>query len=165
MIGELAAPIIAKNDDAIKATAGDADPPSQSDLAAWAGHCPPLVLTEVEARLAVMWRLKPQQVRVTRLGFVGRAYNAEGWSRALRDGPRVGGRSDAAGDSESPLSACEHLPPAGGQKGKPSTRPNSDGEAGDGRPGAQAGWASLQPRRASARPAGTAGLRVRVGGH
>ena len=71
MIGELAAPIIAKNDDAIKATAGDADPPSQSDLAAWAGHCPPQVLTEVEARLAVMWRLKPQQVRVTGWDLLG----------------------------------------------------------------------------------------------
>ena len=71
MIGELAAPIIAKNDDAIKATAGDADPPSQSDLAAWAGHCPPQVLTDAEARLAVLWGLKPKQVRVTGWAFGG----------------------------------------------------------------------------------------------
>ena len=63
--------VTAKADEALKKSAGDADPPSQSDLAAWVGHCPHHVLTEAEERLAVMWRLKPQQVRVTGWAFGG----------------------------------------------------------------------------------------------
>ena len=71
MLHEAAATVTAKADEALEATAGDADPPSQSDLAAWVGHCPHDVLTEVEERLAVMWRLKPKQVRVTGWAFGG----------------------------------------------------------------------------------------------
>ena len=71
MLHAAAATVTSKADKALDASAGDADPPSQSDLAAWVGHCPHYVLTEVEKRLAVMWRLKPKQVRVTGWAFGG----------------------------------------------------------------------------------------------
>ena len=66
-----AAAVTSKADEALEESAGDADPPSQGDLAAWVGHCPHDVLTEVEERLAVMWRLKLKQVRVTGWFFGG----------------------------------------------------------------------------------------------
>ena len=49
------------------AAAANADPPTQSELAAWigAGNCPPETLAEVAERLAVLWDLGPSQVRVT----------------------------------------------------------------------------------------------------
>ena len=71
MLHAAARDVVKKADEALEATAGDADPPSQSDLAAWVGHCPHDVLTETEERLAVMWRLKPKQVRVTGWAFGG----------------------------------------------------------------------------------------------
>ena len=71
MLHEAAATVTAKADEALEATAGDADPPSQSDLAAWVAHCPHDVLTEVEERLGVMWWLKPKQVRVIGWAFGG----------------------------------------------------------------------------------------------
>ena len=71
MLHAAAATVTSKADEALEASASDADPPSQSDLAAWVGHCPHDVLTEVEERLAVMWRLKPKQVRVTGWAFGG----------------------------------------------------------------------------------------------
>ena len=71
MLLEAAATVIAKADEALKKSSVDAAPPSQSDLAAWIGHCPPQVLTDAEARLAVLWGLKPKQVRVTGWAFGG----------------------------------------------------------------------------------------------
>ena len=71
MLHVAATTVTSKADDALEESAGDADPPSQSDLAAWVAHCPHYVLTEVEKRLAVMWRLKPKQVRVTGWAFGG----------------------------------------------------------------------------------------------
>ena len=71
MLHAAATTVTSKADKALDASAGDADPPSQSDLAAWVAHCPHYVLTEVEKRLAVMWRLKPKQVRVTGWAFGG----------------------------------------------------------------------------------------------
>ena len=71
MLHAAATTVTSKADKALEESAGDADPPSQSDLAAWVGHCPHDVLTAVEKRLAVMWRLKPKQVRVTGWAFGG----------------------------------------------------------------------------------------------
>ena len=85
MLLEAAATVIAKADEALKESSVDAAPPSQSDLAAWIGHCPPQVLTDAEARLAVLWGLKPKQVRVDRLGL-WRAGDVEGWCRVSRAG-------------------------------------------------------------------------------
>ena len=49
LLNEAAATLIATADEALAESAGDADPPSQSDLAAWmgAGHVPPETLAEV----------------------------------------------------------------------------------------------------------------------
>ena len=71
MLHAAATTVTSKADKALEESAGDADPPSQSDLAAWVGHCPHDVLTEAEKRLAVMWRLKLKQVRVTGWAFGG----------------------------------------------------------------------------------------------
>ena len=149
----------AKADEALEATAGDADPPSQSDLAAWVAHCPHDVLTEVEERLGVMWWLKPKQVRVIGWAFGGlvvwrddvefHAPASELVAEALRR------------NILNPLiSACECLPDPGGRQCQPSARPHPAVKAGDGQPVAQAGWPSVQPCRAPARPAGNAGVRV-----
>ena len=71
MLQAAAATVRDKADKALDAAAGDTDPPSQSDLAAWVAQCPHYVLTEEEKRLAIMWRLKPKQVRVTGWAFGG----------------------------------------------------------------------------------------------
>ena len=65
--------LIATADESLAESAGDADPPTQSALAAWmgAGLCPPEVLAEVAERLAVLWDLAPKQVRVTGWAFGG----------------------------------------------------------------------------------------------
>ena len=55
-------------DEALAESAGDADPPTQSELAAWidaAGDRPPEAFTEFADRLAVLWKLGPPRVRVT----------------------------------------------------------------------------------------------------
>ena len=66
MLQEASASVIAQADEALAVTAASVgcEPPAQSDLAAWVGHCPHDVLTEVEERLAVLWGLAPGQVRV-----------------------------------------------------------------------------------------------------
>ena len=73
LLNEAAATLIATADEALAESAGDADPPSQSDLAAWmgAGHVPPETLAEVEKRLAAVWGLDPLRVRVTGWGVGG----------------------------------------------------------------------------------------------
>ena len=73
MLTEAAATMVSKADEALAQSAGDADPPSQSYLAEWmgAGQVPPETLAEVERRLAVLWGLEPQQVRVTGWAFGG----------------------------------------------------------------------------------------------
>ena len=55
-------------DEALAESAGDADPPTQSELAAWidaAGDPPPEAFNEFADRLAVLWKLEPPRVRVT----------------------------------------------------------------------------------------------------
>ena len=73
MLTEAASTMVSKADEALAQSAGDADPPSQSYLAEWmgAGQVPPETLAEVERRLAVLWGLEPQQVRVTGWAFGG----------------------------------------------------------------------------------------------
>ena len=55
-------------DEALAESAGDADPPTQSALAAWidaSGDDPPEAFNEFADRLAVLWKLEPPRVRVT----------------------------------------------------------------------------------------------------
>ena len=60
-------------DEALAESAGDADPPTQSELAAWfgAGNCPPETWAAVAERLAVLWGLDPGKVRVDGWAFSG----------------------------------------------------------------------------------------------
>ena len=56
---------------ALKLTSGDAEPPSQSDMAAWVGHCPPKDLIETVERLAAMWGEDVGKVHITGWAFGG----------------------------------------------------------------------------------------------
>ena len=73
LLTEASAAVTNAADDALAESAGDADPPTQNDLAAWfgAGKCPPKVLAEVAKRLAVLWDTEPDKVRITGWAFGG----------------------------------------------------------------------------------------------
>ena len=75
LLTEAAATVTSAADAALAETAAaaNADPPTQSELAAWlgAGNFPPETLAEVAERLAVLWGLDPGKVRVTGWAFGG----------------------------------------------------------------------------------------------
>ena len=63
MLDTAAARVVQSADDALRQSADD--PPSQRDLSEWIASCAPEALTGVETRLAELWDLDPERVKVT----------------------------------------------------------------------------------------------------